>query len=238
VTKRPKGAERREALEAIQREQKAAQRKKNLLTALIGGVAGLVIIGGTVVAIANQERNDPTKQDLTAFGVAAASASCTEVETNPVTGTGNHVGPGTDQASITRVTYDTVPPTSGQHFANWLPSQRNFYSAEDRPVMERLVHNLEHGYNVVWYTDALPEADVAALEDLSAKIADGLPGNKFIASAWDPAYGAFPEGKTIGMSHWGAKEGFRQFCGKLSGPAIQDFVDAHPASDSPEPNAA
>ena len=40
------------------------------------------------------------------------------------------------------------------------------------------------------------------------------------------------------MSHWGAKSGYRQLCGKVSGPAIQAFVDAHPASDSPEPNAA
>jgi hypothetical protein len=59
-----------------------------------------------------------------------------------------------------------------------------------------------------------------------------------VISAWDDAYGDFPAGKHLGMSHWGAADSFTQVCGKVSGAAVQKFIEDHPASDSPEPNAA
>ena len=40
------------------------------------------------------------------------------------------------------------------------------------------------------------------------------------------------------MSHWGAEASHIQLCGKVSGDAVQSFIEDHPASDSPEPNAA
>ena len=61
---------------------------------------------------------------------------------------------------------------------------------------------------------------------------------KFIVSAWDTAYGTFPAGKNIGMSHWGATTAHRQLCGAVSGEAIKKFVTSYPYSDAPEPQGA
>jgi hypothetical protein len=43
---------------------------------------------------------------------------------------------------------------------------------------------------------------------------------------------------SFALTHWGATQGFRQYCGELSGEVVRDFVTTHPFSDSPEPNAA
>ena len=106
--------------------------------------------------------------------------------------------------------------------------------------METLVHNLEHGYTVVWYdeTVAADPEQLQAIEDLSARIPEEPGKIKFIASAWDDAYGAFPSGIHVAMSHWGAKEGHVQMCGQVSGEAINAFMDAYPYTDALEPNGA
>ena len=64
------------------------------------------------------------------------------------------------------------------------------------------------------------------------------PTGKFIVSAWDDAYRALPPGKHVGMSHWDAEAGRPQVCGKVSGAAIQSFIEDSPASAAPEPDAA
>jgi hypothetical protein len=150
-----------------------------------------------------------------------------------------HVGPGTEKADVTSVKYDTVPPSHGEHFATPVFPNSAFYDASDRPQLEQLVHNLEHGYTILWYTSATPKAqvdDIQRLSTLVRKTPDTAQG-KFLAVAWDDSRGAFPAGKTIALSHWGTKAGTRQFCGSLSGPAVQSFVKANPYTDSPEPNA-
>lgn len=238
MSKRETGAERRTRLDEVKRAQKAEQRRKNLLTAGIGALVGVVIIGGTVFFIAAQESKKPTNKAIDEFGVAAAAADCDPVSTEKVGGAGEHVGPGTNKPDVVTVKYSTVPPTSGQHYPTWLPSSRNFYSVDDSPKVEQLVHNLEHGYTVVWYSPELPAGEVDTLEGLSEKISSDLPGNKFIVAPWNPAYGELPADKAVAISHWGAKSGYRQVCGAVSGPAIKAFVDAHPSTDAPEPNAA
>ena len=73
--------------------------------------------------------------------------------------------------------------------------------------MEQLVHNLEHGYTIVWYDDTIKGDQLDELKDIaaSARTEDAVgPTGKFIVSAWDDAYGDFPSGKHIGISHWGA----------------------------------
>jgi hypothetical protein len=198
-------------------------------------VLAVLVLTGVVFKVV---RDAQAEQDVATIGVATASAACDPVTTDPVQGSGVHVGPQTDKPDVTKVAYKTVPPSSGEHFVYPEYPARAFYTAEDRPKMENLVHNLEHGYTVVWYGKATPQAQIDELK----KISDNArrmkeTGGKFIVSAWDDAYGAFPAGKTIGLSHWGAKDGHRQLCGTVSGEAIKAFITAYPASDSPEPNA-
>lgn len=226
--------DRKARIEQMRKTQAAAERRRTLL--VVGAAVLAVLVLAAVVF--KVVRDAQAESDVAAVGLTAAAASCDPVTTDPVEATGVHVGPQTDKPDVTTVKYKTVPPTSGEHFAQWEFPARAFYTAEDRPKMENLVHNLEHGYTVVWYGKATPQAQIDELK----KISDNArrmkeTGGKFIVSAWDDAYGTFPAGKNIAMSHWGAKSGHRQLCGSVSGDAIKAFITAYPSSDAPEPNA-
>jgi hypothetical protein len=235
VGKKSATADRKAKLDEVRKAQQAAERRRTLLVASAAGVVvlGLIISVGVVI------RNQVIASDMTKIGVPVAAASCDTTITDPVSGVSDHVGPGTNKPTETSVKYATVPPSSGKHFAVPEANARAFYTASDRPVLETLVHNLEHGYTVVWYDESTPKAQQDELKKLAPLARDSdNAGPKFIVSAWDQSRGAFPSNKHIAMSHWGAKSGYRQFCGQVSGEAIQSFVQKHPSADSPEPNAA
>jgi hypothetical protein len=233
VSKRETGAERRARLEEIQKAQKAEQRKRTLLTAGVGLGAGVLIIGGSVAWIAQQQSSKPSNRSFGSFGVPAAEAGCGDVTTKPASGTSDHTND--------RVDYDTAPPSFGRHANEWVGypvgATRNFFTVDDAPGVENVVHNLEHGYNVLWYSPDLPQDQVDVLRDLTEKVVDEPKTYKFITTAWDTSRGEFPDGKKIAMSHWGAENGSVQYCEQVSGEAVGDFVDAHPITDAPEPNA-
>ncbi|HEY6795244.1 MAG TPA: DUF3105 domain-containing protein [Kineosporiaceae bacterium] len=222
-------------IEEMRHEQEAAQRRRTLL---LFGVVGVLLLGlGTAVTTVVLRAQD--SRDITKVGVSASAAGCDAVVTDPATGGSVHVGPGTDKPDVTFVKYATVPPSSGEHFAQPAYPARTFYTAADRPQLETLVHNLEHGYTVVWYTASTPAAQVAELKRIGELAArETASKDKFIVSAWDDSHGAFPAGKTVALSHWGAKNGYRQLCGSVSGAVVKSFVTAHPSTDAPEPNAA
>jgi hypothetical protein len=235
VAKKTMDADRKARVEEMRRAQQAAERRRTLL---IGGVVAVVVIA-LIVTVTVVVRNFQKGQDPASIGVAASAAACDPVITDKTSGSSVHVGPGTDKATVTKVNYTMVPPTSGEHFVVPDSSGRKFFTAADRPKTETLVHNLEHGYTVVWYTSATPQAQVDQLKKLSELAPkDSATATKFIVSSWDDSYGAFPTGKTIGISHWGAKQGFRQLCGQVSGAVVKSFIEKHPYSDAPEPNAA
>lgn len=227
--------DRRARLEEMKRAQRAKERRQTGLFIGIAVLIGLALIAVPGVGLYNDWRNDPARRPVTDFGVATAAASCDAVQTTPAAGQGDHVGPGTPQPELTTVKYATVPPTFGQHYADTAGFDRDFYTSEDRPRMERLVHNLEHGYTVIWYDDTVEGEQLEALRDLVTKLRSDDATRFVIASAWDPAYGAFPDGKHIGLAHWGAKQGVRQLCGSVSGEAVDAFMRKYPKSDSPEP---
>jgi hypothetical protein len=237
VSKKTAEAERRARVAEMRRRQESIERRRTMLIAGAAGLLVIVLVGVVAFVIRGQLQD----RDITRVGVALAAAKCDKTITDKTKGASVHVGPGTDQPSITKIKYDMVPPTSGQHFVTPESPARPFYTAADRPKTETLVHNLEHGYTVLWYSTSLPAAKIDQLRkigDLARRDPATGSSQKFIVSAWDTAYGAFPAGKTLGISHWGAKSGFRQLCGDVSGAAVQSFVDAHPSTDSPEPNGA
>jgi hypothetical protein len=227
--------DRKARVEQMRKAQESAERRRTMLVVGAAVVAVLVLTGVVFTVV----RDAQAEKDPANVGVPAAAASCDPVTNDPVTGSGVHVGPQTDQPNVKKVAYKTVPPTSGEHFVSPAYPARAFYSKDDRPAMETLVHNLEHGYTVLWYTSATPQAQVDQLKKVS-DLARQMPQTrgKFIVSAWDDAYGTFPAGKTIGVSHWGAKTGHRLLCGSVSGAAITSFVTSYPSTDAPEPNGA
>ena len=236
---KPQGdRDRRAKVEAMRKAEQARERRKSMIFVVIAILVGVGLIAAVAIPSYLKSQNDPKNKALSSFGVSADAASCSEVQTSDTGSTesvGQHVADGTVEK------YDTVPPSYGPHWAQPAYPAREFYTARDRPEMEQLVHNLEHGYTIVWYDKTIKGAQLDALQDIAtrARTEDAVgPTGKFIVSAWDDAYGTFPGGKHLGISHWGADAGHVQLCGKVSGAAVQTFIEDFPASDSPEPNAA
>ena len=101
------------------------------------------------------------------------------------------------------------------------------------------MHNLEHGYTIVWYDATTPKAEQDELKKLAPLARDEkYAGPKFIVSAWDQSHGAFPAGKHIahlalgrqGRAPPAVRPGLRRSDCK--------FVQTYPSTDSPEPTAA
>ena len=89
------------------------------------------------------------------------------------------------------ITYEESPPAFGPHWDEAgvapAPFERKFYTAGDRPELESLVHNLEHGYTILWYDETIADDDAAVTElrGLAAKFADNDNfRTKFIAAPW------------------------------------------------------
>jgi hypothetical protein len=251
VPKKQVSQDRKARIAELQQKEKARENRVRLQ--IIAGCAALLLVLGAVITYAVIDAGSK-KPDVAieAIGVPTTAASCDPVTKDKAGGNGDHVGPNTEKADTLKVKYDTVPPSNGPHHAvpAGVSDDRRFYTASDRPAMEVLVHNLEHGYTVLWYDQAAGEAKKAELEEL-AKVANKIDAtlDKFIVSAWDPSYGALPAGKKFALSHWSAtlgpdqvsvvsQEGHRQLCGDLSGEVVKAFVTAYPRTSAPEPQGA
>ena len=226
--------DRKARLAEVQKAQKARERK-----VVIGIVVGCLVLLAGLGGVVAYAINDARSQQLPNLGVPAAAASCDAVVTDNAEGSGEHVGPGTPKPDQTRVDYGTIPPSSGPHFAAPDVSERRFYTAADRPPLETLVHNLEHGYTVLWYDGAKAKGKEQLLRDI-AEQANKQPQaqDKYLVVEWDSSRGQFPADKPSALAHWTKEAGKRQLCGDLSGAVIVDFITDFPASDAPEPGAA
>ncbi len=207
---------------------------------VIAVVVGLGLIAAVAVPAYLERGDESAHTALSTVGVSEATADCDPATDDEVAeNASTHVGPGTDFPDTTRVDYAQVPPSSGEHFAQSAFPARPFYTARDRPRMEQLVHNIEHGYTILWYDDTIKGGQLDELKDIAASARDNDatgPTGKFIVSAWDDAYGEFPSGKHVALSHWGAEQGHRQLCGNVSGDVVEAFIEDFPASDAPEPD--
>lgn len=231
--KKPVVDPRRARIDELRTQQKSSERKRTFILVGVAVVVGLAIIGAAAVPLI--QRSAESNRAISEFGVAASAAGCGDVIDDPPTGVSDHVGPGSLQPQIERVEYDTAPPSAGQHFVGTAGFDRDFYTRDDAPQLENLVHNLEHGYTIVWYDESVEGAELDTLEALAGRISADTP--KFIVTAWDSEdRGEFAEG-SIAISHWSTDAGRRQYCDQVSGEAIADFVEQFPSSDSPEPNA-
>lgn len=215
---------------------------------LVVGVAfgfGLLILGAAAYPPlkATWDLDDFRKRGITDLG--AAVGVCDPVVTRPASGAQEHVDAGA------HVAYPYAPPAFGPHDATPDPMERKFYSGQDRPTVERLVHNLEHGYTVVWYDDTV--AQHAGQVELLRAIADQMQGTgnpllKVKIVPWTSADGApFPDGRHVAETHWSRggqgvddtdhQVGVWQYCSRVSGAALNEFMLAYPPEDSPEPTA-
>ena len=74
--------------------------------------------------------------------------------------------------------YNSDPPTSGPHYGQ--PAQAGFY--DEALPDEQLIHNLEHGYVVIWYNcTGLDETACAALKTQIREVMNRAGLTKLIA---------------------------------------------------------
>ena len=141
--------DRRERVAAMQAQAKRAERRRLLL--VVGAVVVvLAVIGGAVAwaIVGEQSKKAAAVEGMTGD---VAAAACDPVIDDPASGSADHVGPGTSAPDKVRIDYATAPPSSGQHLAQPALSDRRVYTVADAPAIESLVHNLEHGYTILWY---------------------------------------------------------------------------------------
>ncbi|MBO9523840.1 MAG: DUF3105 domain-containing protein [Nocardioidaceae bacterium] len=237
--KNPKNAERKALVEKMRQEQARKERRRSMA---ILGVCILAVVGLLAAALVpyikdQREKDKIAKTDLSKIGVAASAASCDDVTTKSAQGSGDHKPTGT------KIDYPDAPPAYGSHWGNFLqgPEIRNFYTVEDRPELERVVHSLEHGHTLIWYDDTI-KAGSKEYKDLQA-VAQKYDGKTTYVNIvpWKATDGGkFPEGKHVVLTHWtGPKDqkGVWQYCGKPSGAVIEKFVKDYPSDNAPEPGA-
>ena len=102
----------------------------------------------------------------------ALEEGCSAVESFE-DGGNEHVADGSE------VDYNSEPPTSGPHYA--VPADPGLYAT---PLAEeQLVHNLEHGQIVIYFSPTAPEELVAELRELVASDPVGLIAVPYVAAS-------------------------------------------------------
>jgi hypothetical protein len=246
VAKAKKNQDRRAVVEQMRREQQRAEKKRTTAIIAAAAVVGLVIIGLGAYPVIKDSRDQSALdgKDLSALGVPASEAGCQDVVAQKATGSADHRPEGTN------LPYTDSPPAAGPHYPTWAPLTRKFYAAKDRPELGYLVHNLEHGYNILWYDQTVADDDeqIAAVKAIARKFEGTDFENKFIAAPWTGDDGeAFPEGAHVALTHWSmgdtngnpkGQQGITQYCEAPSGEVVAQFVEDYPYTDSPEPGAS
>lgn len=240
---KPSKDSRREVVERMRREQKKAESRRTRTVIGAAVVVGLVIIGLGAYPLIQQSR--VSAGDLETLGASASEAGCQDIVTADAQGSNDHRPIGED------IVYDQAPPAFGPHYPETASFTRKFYSPGDRPEIEYLVHNLEHGYNLLWYDETVAEDgdQLAAVKAIAQKFEGNDLSDKFIALPWTEEDGKpFPDGAHVALTHWsvggddatpdGAGQvGVWQYCDAPSGEVVAKFVEDYPYTDSPEPNA-
>jgi hypothetical protein len=233
----------------VQKAQKSRERRTVLL--IVASCAALVVLLAGVITFGILDaRNNQPESVINTVGVAMAAASCDPVTTDAAAGNADHQGAGTNKPSVKKIAYSTVPPTSGPHFVQPNVDGRQFFTPTDSPAVETLVHNLEHGYTVLWYAPSEATTSADQLKEIATLANKLTPSqSKFIVAPLPEGYGTLPDGKKFALSHWSAttdatsgavqsQTGHRMICGSLSGEAVQSFVTSFPRTDAPEPRGA
>ena len=240
MAKSTKDRDRRAIVEEMRKKQQAQERRRTLIVFLAALAVGAVIIGFALVQYLDTRAKE--NRDLSDIGVAKAAAACQPVKKESAEGSGQHV------ASGVKIDYDAAPPAYGKHDGTFLRGAeiKNQYTEDDRPPVEKLVHSLEHGYTILWYDETIAD-DPAAMADLNSIALKYPVGDKLIVAPWMESDGdAFPDDAHLALTHWvdsspgdgddDSQEGVWEYCGKVSGPVVQEFYDDYPAEKSPEPN--
>ena len=144
--------QRRLAEERKAAEQRKAAMKRNILT--IGSAVLVAAIVVAAIIVQRESGQGPGAPDV--VGVSAEQANCDDVEEFEEQ-EATHIAVDEPHAP-----YNSSPPTSGPHYE--IPAETSFF-AEQLPA-EQVVHNLEHGAVVIWYSPDAPQETIDHIESL------------------------------------------------------------------------
>ncbi|MFC4784145.1 DUF3105 domain-containing protein [Nocardioides sp. MAHUQ-72] len=250
MAKKPAKSDRQAVIDQIRKKQKGGERRRGLAIVGVCVLIAVLIVGAAAFKPIKDWYDNRKFDKLALTDIGSPASSCEKIVTKKANGNQDHVPTGT------KVDYKQAPPAFGAHWNQAgvapAPMERKLYT-DDRPELESLVHNLEHGYTILWYDKTVADDD-GAMSDLRA-IASKFEGtsnfrDKFIAAPWtsaDENGKTFPDGQHVALTHWSAggtgqsdaskQVGVWQYCSGVSGEALQTFMDKYPYFDSPEPSA-
>jgi hypothetical protein len=220
ATKADRKEQARREREELQRRAAASKRNRRIAT----GVVIVLAVGMTAFVLT---RPEPAKADpnelLRTAEQAKRDAGCAEPTDvgayQPRSRDREHVPTGEMPALST---YPSVPASSGPH--NEIPLPAGVYATP--PPIDRLIHSLEHGAAVVWYS---PDAAGEALDELTTFFEDDAVGSRVIVAPYDypdqGAAGALPQGVGMSVVAWHHV----QECAKVSMAAAFDFTSSYAA---------
>ena len=247
MAKKPAKTERQAVIDQIRKGQKSGDRRRGFLIVGVCVTLAIAILAFPIYSVVKDKLDLRAYKGTDLAEIGAPASDCGDEVTKPANGTQQHVEPGTPLG------YTDAPPAFGQHYAVSDNMERKFYAAEDRPELGTLVHNLEHGYTILWYDETI--ADDAEQMKIVRGIAQKFEGtsnfrNKFKAVPWtseDVDGTEFPDDQHVALTHWSAggsgvtdatkQVGVWQYCSAPSGAALEAFMLKYPYTDSPEPGA-
>lgn len=199
--------DRRRKLDELKKKQRSSEKRGTIIAIVVALAAGSALVAGAVMT-AKTDKAAPV-ENIDTIGVSLEEASCGEVKAiDEKKVSAQHVP--------NQVAYPN-PPSAGDHNAQTAPGNVRFYSRDNAKAPENLVHNLEHGYVVVWYDDDLPQQEVDQLRSVAGSISEDH--RKFIVAPW--TRGKFEGEANVAMTAWARTK----FCNKVSGAAIKDFAE-------------
>jgi hypothetical protein len=243
-SRRPTKAERKDQArierEQIQRQMAARKRNRNIGFVVIA----LAVVAVLVVVLVIKPGSDATPppdgaspQDLLAQAPdAAKAAGCDDVQTigfyNGVTDPGSpefvdrtHIGPGTPFPEMPPLTsYPSTPPVSGPHAPIPPgPAPAGFY--DDPPDLGRVIHSLEHGASVIWYSPTATDEELKPLRDFYDRDEPAVGQDRVIVAPYDYEGdgGQLPSGVTMSLGSWHRQ----QNCAQLNLPVAFDFTSQY-----------
>ena len=238
---------RQAVIDQMRTQQKSAEKRRGLAIVAVCTIVAVLIIGLAAFRPVKNWWDLRQFRNVAIDKIGAPATVCGKETTKKATGNQQHVPDGQE------IFYPEAPPAFGEHYNTPDPMARKLYSEGDRPLLGTLVHNLEHGYTILWY-DSSVAGDSSQMSELRG-IADKFAGTtnfrfKFKAVPWLDSDGkAFPSGQHIAFTHWSAggadaaasgdtakQVGVWQYCSDVSGDALNKFMLKYPYLDSPEPN--
>ncbi len=247
---KPAKTERQKVIDDIRKREKGADKRRGFLIVGVCVAVAVLIVGAAVYRPVKDAWDMRSYNDKALSEIGGPASVCGKITTEKANGNQEHVPEGQN------VTYDHAPPAFGSHWnsATAPATMSRKVWTGDRPDLEVLVHNLEHGFTIVWYDETIAD-DSAAMTELKA-VGKKFPGitnyrYKFYAAPWtsddEEESGKFPDGQHIAITHWSAggagetdpklQEGAWQYCSEFSGEALDTFMKKYPYFDSPEPDA-